>query len=181
MSQRFDIIRTLIVLASVAAASGCSSVSNPLLASHRASVELQKLPQSGGTWSTKANMPTARVDFAVGVVHGIVYAVGGGDSGIVEAYDPASDNWTTKAPMPTGRDGLAIGIINGILYAVGGEDFNGYLNTLEAYDPATNAWTTKSPMPASRVDLAAAVVNGVIYVVGGLNHGQLNTVEAYTP
>ena len=68
-------------------------------------------------------MPTPRTEFAIGVVNGILYAVGGDSAGSVVAYDPAANSWTTKAPMPTPRGALSVGVVNGILYAVGG--FNG--------------------------------------------------------
>src|SRR5438552_4000106 len=97
-------------------------------------------------WETKASMPTARGELAVGVVNGVLYAIGGrrGDPdqavfATVEAYDPATDGWTTKAPMPTGRNGLATGVVHDILYAVGGYDGLGVFARLEAYDPAADS------------------------------------------
>ena len=66
----------------------------------------------------------ARLYLGVGVVNGILYAVGGGNGNsvfaTVEAYDPVSNTWTTRASMPTGRSGLGVGVVNGVLYAVGG-------------------------------------------------------------
>ena len=62
------------------------------------------------TWVTRAPMPRARHALGLGVVNGILYAVGGQEGGValntVEAYDPATDSWTTKSPMPTPRLGL---------------------------------------------------------------------------
>src|SRR5207249_945974 len=82
----------------------------------------------------------------VGVVNGVLYAVGGtdgsGSMATVEAYDPVTNRWTTKAPMPTPRTELGVGVVNGVLYAVGGD----YLGTVEAFDPVTNSWTTKAAM-----------------------------------
>src|SRR2546427_5354190 len=65
----------------------------------------------GGTWIAKAPMPTPRTGLAVGVVNGILYAVGGSaKSGnnnnylnTEEAYDPATNKWTAEAPMLTPR------------------------------------------------------------------------------
>ncbi len=93
----------------------------------------------GGTWTTKAPMPTPRYAPAAGVVNGILYAVGGFRGGgdvlsTVEAYDPATNTWTTKAPMPTPRGGLAAGVVSGILY-LGGQDRSGDLSTNEAFTP----------------------------------------------
>ncbi len=72
-------------------------------------------------------MPTPRAGLSVGVVNGVLYAVGGGSSGIdvfgalgvVEVYDPVANAWTTKASMPTPRANLGVGVMNSILYAVG--------------------------------------------------------------
>jgi len=138
------------------------------------------------TWTTKAPMPTPRNRLGVGVVDGILYAIGGnagslGFVGTVEAYNPATNSWTTETPMPTPRADLGVGVVDGILYAVGG--YTGInLDTVEAYDPATNSWTTKAPMPTPRAALAVAVVNGILYAIGGFQAGAaLGTVEAYDP
>jgi hypothetical protein len=118
-------------------------------------------------------MPTPRDWYAVGVAKGILYAVGGwGPTGLVEAYDPATNRWTTKALMPTPRSMFGVGVVNGILYAVGGEcclpgHGSRVLGTLEAYDPTTNSWTGKAPMPTPRYLFAVAVANQLFYVVGG--------------
>src|SRR5258706_1646381 len=72
----------------------------------------------GGTWSTKAFMPTARTSLGAGVVNGQLYAVGGDNQisgnnlATVEAYDPSTGTWTNKAPMQQPRDQLAVGVIN---------------------------------------------------------------------
>jgi N-acetylneuraminic acid mutarotase len=151
------------------------------------------LPDSGRInvactcWSTKSPMPTGRDGVPMGVVNGVLYAVGGLDTSgyiltTVEAYDPVANSWTTKAPMPTRRGGFEVGVVNGVLYAVGGV-YGGLLTTVEAYDPVTNSWTTRAPMPTARGGLAVGVVNGVLYAVGGLDpeDAGLTTVEAYDP
>ena len=132
-------------------------------------------------------MPTPRLTLGVGVVNGILYAVGvyssSGLVAAVEAYDPATDTWTTKSPMPTPRNGLGVGVVDGILYAVGGGGNSGVVATLEAYDPVADTWTTETCMPTARVGVGAGVVNGVLYAVGGENGSgsMLATNEAFTP
>lgn len=133
-------------------------------------------------WTTKAPMTTPRYGAAIGVVNGIVYAVGGWNGGplaTVEAYDPVTNIWTTKTPMTTARGWLAAGVVNNILYAVGGFNAGEYA-TVEAYDPVTNTWTTKTPMPTARSSLAVGVVNGILYAIGGGSTGG-SWVEAYDP
>ena len=55
----------------------------------------------GGTWATKAAMPTPTLGMGAGVVNGILYAVRGevvNDCRFVRtlvAYDPVKDTWTT--------------------------------------------------------------------------------------
>jgi N-acetylneuraminic acid mutarotase len=56
------------------------------------------------TWKTKTPLPTPRYG-PVGVVNGILYAVGGVSKGsgiisTVEAYNPTTNTWIMKAPMP---------------------------------------------------------------------------------
>ncbi|MBI5747059.1 MAG: hypothetical protein HZA13_08665 [Nitrospirae bacterium] len=97
-------------------------------------------PQAPNTWITKAYMPTARFVLGIGVINGILYAVGGENINlsavsVLEAYSPTTNTWTTKASMPTARDALAVGVVNNILYAVGGRNDTGVVSTVEAYDP----------------------------------------------
>ncbi len=144
----------------------------------------------GGTWTTKAPIPTARGAASGAVINGLMYVIGGNAQinallGTSEAYDPSTDTWTTKAPMPTPRGGFVTEVINGILYAVGGDLCCGnFTNVNEAYDPNTNTWSTKAPMPTARIEMAGGVINGVLYVVGGGVPGcscTLSTLEAYDP
>lgn len=139
------------------------------------------------TWTAKAPMPTPRSFLAVGVVDGILYAVGGHNAlspnlATVEAYDPKTNTWSAKAPMPTGRTALAAAGLGGILYAVGGGGLPGFLTVLEAYDPKTNTWSTKAPMPTPRWGLVAAALNGSLHAVGGFNLSPgLAALEIYNP
>jgi N-acetylneuraminic acid mutarotase len=147
------------------------------------------------TWTPKAPLPTPRYGVAVGVVNGVLYAVGGQASGsggltVVEAYDPTSDTWASKASLPTSRFGLDVGVVNGVLYAVGGEASTttgtSMVNTVEAYDPATNTWTTKAPMPTPRRILGIGVLNGILYAIGGQyrspeGFGDTGANETYHP
>ena len=141
MSPRLSIVCTMIVFAFISAASGCSSASSPSVVSHSGAAGTREMPQSLGSWTTKAPMPTARWGLAAGVVNGILYAVGGDPNfgpllNTVEAYDTETDTWTAKSSMPTARSNLATRVVNGVLYAVGGENIdNMFLNTVEAFNP----------------------------------------------
>ena len=148
----------------------------------------------GGTWIAKAPIPTPRVGLAVGVVSGVLYAVGGeivhaGVGGYieilstVEAYDPSTNSWSSKAPLPTPRGGLTVGVVNGILYALGGfrEESKPFTDTMDAYDPVRNMWTAKGPMAVIPRGGAVGVVKGTLYVVGGSTTGPTGLVDAYDP
>jgi N-acetylneuraminic acid mutarotase len=98
------------------------------------------------TWTSKAPMPTPRERCGVGVVNGIIYAIGGTNHNnspfflTVEAYDPASDSWTTKAP-PLLAAAPAADVINGTVYAVGGGASCSTQGTVEAFTPGAPANT----------------------------------------
>lgn len=132
-------------------------------------------------------MLTARWSLAVGVVNGILYAVGGKDIDgniltTVEAYDPMTDTWSAKAPMPSPREIHSVAVLENQLYAVGG-NYGGFLSTMVAYDPATNNWSNSAFMPVevfdpnncavlhsvsgARGELATDSINGILYAVGG--------------
>jgi hypothetical protein len=60
------------------------------------------MSQEAGTWTQKADMPTARFIPGSAVVDGKIYVIGGapvsmGATAVVEEYDPATDTWTTRA------------------------------------------------------------------------------------
>jgi N-acetylneuraminic acid mutarotase len=144
---------------------------------------------SSNSWTRKAPLPIRRYDVGVGVVNGILYAIGGLSADHIEsrvdAYDPSTDSWTTVAPMPHGRNGTGVGVVNGVIYVIGGLDSSGDLHRVEAYDPVTDTWSSKAPMPTARYGLAVGEVNGILYAVGGTsleNYGMfMTTVEAYDP
>jgi RNA polymerase sigma factor (sigma-70 family) len=155
--------------------------------------------KGGGTWTQKADMPTARSWSGAAVVDGKIYVIGGcvpSDPNIptrfaqttiaMEEYDPATDTWTKKAGMlPPTRAWLGTSVVNGIIYAIGGWsgwDEGRYVSTVEAYDPAADKWTRKADMPTRR-ETCAVTVDGKIYAIGGLRNGVVvvPTVEVYDP
>jgi RNA polymerase sigma factor (sigma-70 family) len=143
--------------------------------------------KGGGTWTQKADMPTARSNLGSALVDGKIYVIGGtpsngGAVASAEEYDPATDIWTKRANMPTAREGIRAAAVDGIVYAIGGWKPGGDTSILEAYDPATDKWTRKANMPTRRTMTAVAVVDGIIYVIGGeLGSTPLSVVEAYDP
>ena len=149
----------------------------------------------GGTWETKAPMPTARTVTAGGVIDNRLYVVGGGgavggSTNVNEVYDPGTDSWATKAPGLTSWAFPVGVVIDEKFYVLGGcigSDCRiGTTNQLEMYNPAQDAWVTKSAMPTARAQVAAAAVGGKLYVVGGFSacppcFPQFGTLEVYDP
>jgi N-acetylneuraminic acid mutarotase len=147
--------------------------------------------KGGGTWTQKADMPTARGIAGSAVVDGKIYVIGGapvsmGITAVVEEYDPATDTWTRRADMPTARQGLCAAAVDGIIYAIGGWSPGADSSTVEAYDPVTDRWTRKADMPTERTLAAIAVVDEIIYAIGGNTSvvgapWVASVVEAYDP
>ena len=63
------------------------------------------------TWTTKAQLPTARYLAASAVINGQLHVVGCCCTAkpTLEVYDPATDTWASKAPMPGARVGFSGG------------------------------------------------------------------------
>ncbi|MFW9998387.1 MAG: Kelch repeat-containing protein [Candidatus Odinarchaeota archaeon] len=151
------------------------------------------ISQEAGTWTQKANMPTARFFPGSAVVDGKIYVIGGAlvwegltsvaeQTSVAEKYDPAANTWTRCTDMPTTRHGLVAAAVDGIIYTIGGWDGDRELPTVEAYDPATDTWTTKASMPTARSFPAIVVVDGITYVIGGyFGPKVVSVVEAYDP
>lgn len=71
-------------------------------------------------WTPRADMFTPRSDFAVALLGGRVYAVGGGnwDRALadVASYDPVSDAWAGKTALPQGLPWPRAEAVNGRMY-----------------------------------------------------------------
>jgi N-acetylneuraminic acid mutarotase len=139
-------------------------------------------------WSTKASMPTPRLDAGAATVNGRIYVIGGFSGSTLaatEEYDPATDTWTPKANMPTPRRAPVVASVNNRIYAIGGMSYPNridqvlYTYVTEEYDPAANTWTAKAPMPIGNAVnsvlgnrfIAGAAVNGRIYITVFNNSG----------
>ena len=140
-----------------------------------------------GGWAEKTSMSTIRWGPVAGVINGLLYVVGGRNSGgnidVLEVYDPATDSWTTKTSMPTARYCAVAGVIDGRLCVAGGRAAGINLSVLEVYDPVSDIWTTKASMPTGRSNTSAVVIDGRFYVAGGMGSGNtaLSNLEVYDP
>ena len=150
----------------------------------------------GGTWETKAPMPTPRYGPAIGVINDKLYVASGGCTSnyypwprynVVEAYDPSTDSWSTHAPILTAIYEAASGVIDSNLYVAGGQAdaiAGANQDILQVYDPVADTWVFKAPMPARSANMAGGVINGKLYVAGGMNPSNtayVDTLLVYDP
>uniref|UniRef100_A0A3Q2QIZ7 Kelch like family member 2 n=1 Tax=Fundulus heteroclitus TaxID=8078 RepID=A0A3Q2QIZ7_FUNHE len=81
----------------------------------------------------------------VGVLKGLLYAVGGHDGPLVrkscEVYDPTTNSWRQVADMNMCRRNAGVCAVNNLLYVVGGDDGSCNLASVEFYNPTTDKWT----------------------------------------
>ncbi|MBI3077822.1 MAG: galactose oxidase, partial [Deltaproteobacteria bacterium] len=106
--------------------------------------------QGGGTWATRAPMPSARTEVAVVEAGGKIYVIGGfGQSGdLVEEYDPSSDRWRRRASLPRPLHHVGAAAIAGRIYVIGGYD-PGWTpaDTVFEYTPSSDQWRAPGPPP----------------------------------
>ena len=120
---------------------------------------------------------------------GRIYVVGGSADGsavvgVLERYDPLSDQWTALTPMPTPRAALAVEAVSGRLYAIGGTNSPGaqQFDIVEIYDPDTDSWSSGENMPTARAAPASVVIGDQIWIIGGGVGSTAQTlVEIYHP
>ena len=129
----------------------------------------------------RANMPTNRDGFGVGVVDDLIYAIGGGgwpqagNGGpfltLIEEYDPKINRWGMKGDMPEVKLSFSTVVLDTEIYQIGGFTWQNrvptYLATVDVYNPQTEEWRNIPPMPTPFIPFGAAVVDGNIYVFGG--------------
>ncbi|XP_041045871.1 kelch-like protein 2 isoform X2 [Carcharodon carcharias] len=101
-------------------------------------------------WFHVAAMNTRRSSVGVGVVggvgvlNGLLYAVGGHDGPLVrksvEMYDASVNSWKQVADMNMCRRNAGVCAVNGLLYVAGGDDGSCNLASVEYYNPALDKW-----------------------------------------
>jgi kelch-like protein 2/3 len=139
-------------------------------------------------WRTIANMSTRRSSVGVGVLGGLIYAVGGYDGNSrqclssVEVYRPDHDVWNRVSDMSARRSGAGVGVLNGLLYSVGGHDGPLVRKSVECYSSDRDEWTCVGEMNFCRRNAGVITHNGLLYVVGGDDgSSNLQSVECYNP
>jgi N-acetylneuraminic acid mutarotase len=144
-------------------------------------------PQAeGGTWTKRADMPTARQQLSVCAANGKIYAIGGWDGkdniyfSTVEEYDPIADRWERKSDKPTPEAAFDSWVMDNRIYTL-----NTFKGEIEQYEPEIDRWTKwRNTDEVGLYAHSASLVNGKVYVIGGykINGAQqihLSTVYEY--
>lgn len=135
------------------------------------------------TWTRRQNMNYSCQSLTAVALNGLIYTVGGNQSGTytnrVEAYDPVNDVWIPKAGMHMSRHTASAAALNGKIYAMGGQGTVAVAESLEEYDPATDTWTLKSVMPGTKYVHNAAALNFSVLVLGGYDVTVRHSPDAY--
>ncbi|MCH9027051.1 MAG: hypothetical protein IIA05_08055 [Proteobacteria bacterium] len=138
-------------------------------------------PAGSIPWTTLTDMSAARTALGVGVIDGLLYAVGGNDGvganlDLLEAYDRVTDVWTTQTPIPTARSQHGTAVIGNQLYVMGGAS-TVLLSSMEVFTPDActappaniiNWWPLDEISPG----------NVAVDLVGGADGTVIGTVNA---
>jgi N-acetylneuraminic acid mutarotase len=126
-------------------------------------------------WTTKTDMPIARLGHSAELVDGKIYVFGGTEDinfvslNSVNVYDPFTDIWSTRTSIPTARFVFSTSVVEGNVYLFGGRDGQNCFSTVEEYITSIDSWITKTSIPTVTWGASASLVDGKIYVVGGCN------------
>ena len=151
------------------------------------------------TWTTKAEMPTARTGIRANNVNNQIYVIGGFESAgstvkpsnKTEAYDPITDTWTVKAEMPYPAVYHSSVVVDAKIYVLTSPfqiDRNQVLDSpIQIYDIKTNSWSLGSFLPTTQSSSDAALISDeqgreLIYIFGGGGYGDYSDlVQIYDP
>lgn len=128
-------------------------------------------------WSSGANVPGPRINWAGTLYQGLFYLLGGQTSGIETSsdlleFDPTADSWTALEPIPLEREAHGVASAAGMVCAIGGRlaasgNFNEPYDDVSCYDPTTDRWEPAPSLPRARQELAAVTVGDVMIAIGG--------------
>jgi N-acetylneuraminic acid mutarotase len=153
------------------------------------------------SWIERASLPRARGFSTVHSVRGMIYVIGGVNSGLVtpstnliDIYNPAYDIWSSAPPAPYHAWGAASTVISlgnrppfsrHRIVILGGQDSeNANISLVLRFDPDSGIWQQLSSLPSPVSHAAGAEVNGRLYLFGGEPSGSnpiLNTTLKGSP
>uniref|UniRef100_A0A8C7HEM5 Kelch-like ECH-associated protein 1b n=1 Tax=Oncorhynchus kisutch TaxID=8019 RepID=A0A8C7HEM5_ONCKI len=143
-------------------------------------------------WLPCAPMSVPRNRIGVGVIDGMIYAVGG-SHGCIHHNSVERNMVETLLPC-LHKSNVFKSILNALswvkgvcalgnrIYVMGGYDGTNQLNTVERYDVETDTWSFAASMRHRRSALGVTAHHGKIYVLGGYDGNTfLDSVECYDP
>ncbi|KAL2079174.1 hypothetical protein ACEWY4_024918 [Coilia grayii] len=145
-----------------------------------------------GRWRTCADMLVNRCQFAMVVVNGMIYAIGGERAAnlnvdSVERYCPNTDSWSFVCPLDQPMSSHAASVWEGQIYVSGG--FNCEYQCLVSmflYHPERGT-TYLADMPSNRAQHRMELLGDRLYVIGGVSTNDVDglfdqlSCEAYSP
>jgi N-acetylneuraminic acid mutarotase len=136
------------------------------------------------SWSPIANMANAREKPAAAFANGLLYVVGGWDSGGIpdpklEIYDPATNTWTTGASVPTAFAAAAAVTVGDEIYVIGGCQSGCGANNVFVYDTAADSWSTAASYPEVTSWTHCGQIGGLIYCGGGVSDALGESMHGY--
>ena len=133
-----------------------------------------------------ADIPKPATNFALAVVNGKIYAIGGDlfqDAN--REYDPKTNSWKLLVPMPTARQHINCGVYENEIYIAGGlTSWKNITQKHEVFNTTTNTWSEKAAIPYLVQNASVVTIDSLIYVIGGAGAkeniwGDVRAVETY--
>jgi len=118
------------------------------------------------------DLPTPRSGLAVVSYENQIYAIAGESefevTGIVQRYDPTTNQWNDLPSKPTPVKDVSAGIVGGLIFIPGGILESGQpTSVLEVFDPRDGTWSARAPLPVHIGGYSLATFEGSIYTFGG--------------
>lgn len=138
-------------------------------------------------WQELAPLPEARAGLAAVAYDNAIYAIAGetqgGVTGLVERYDPLTNNWSQLSEKPTPVRQISAVLLGERIYVPGGELAGANpTDVLEVYDPRANVWERMAPLPQPISGYALAAYEGRMYLFGGWDGEKvIDKVYIYDP
>lgn len=130
-----------------------------------------------GSWSSKAELKTARQELQPVLYENKIYLIGGFNSRRqvspkVEIYDIDSDSWSSGPNYPQLYHHIAASSTNGKIYAFGGfsgQNFGSWTaqNKVYSYSSQNNSWELVGKMPEKMAEHLAITYNNEIFILSG--------------
>ncbi|MGH2858215.1 MAG: hypothetical protein ACRDMJ_12110, partial [Solirubrobacteraceae bacterium] len=130
--------------------------------------------RDGQRFTTVARLPVPVRYPAVAVIGNTIYAfggerVGGGDTNVIQAVDPAKGTATVAGHLPVTLAHSVAVTLGARTYLAGGRAGGAASAQVWLYDPARRTAIAAGRLPSPVANAAAATIGGTAYIIGGLN------------